>query len=531
MSQRRTGLVAVVLFLGLFSTGWLSPNQQPEFKDKNVYDKARLFEEVLGYVSRYYVDSIDAGDLYEMAIEGMLDRLDDPYTSYLKREAYEDLNLSTTGNYGGVGIRIESRDGWITIVGILNDTPGDRAGLEVGDLIVEIEGTSTEDWTTRRAADLMRGRPGTNVNLTIVRPGVDDPLHFPIKRARVHVNYVEGTRKIAPGIGYVRLTSVSQSAARELREAIETLHADGAEALILDLRGNPGGVLEQGVAITDLFLDRGEVVVEMRGRAPGASQTYEATRPQLWPDMPIVALVNRRTASAAEIIAGALQDHDRALVLGTTTFGKGVAYVVVELSEREALSVTTSRWYTPNGRSIDRPMDRNGAVKVIARADVDDSTQASVAAVYRSDAGRILPGGGGIQPDIVLPDTLSAAEQAFLLALGGDRPKFTDATARYALDLKGSGAITNRDFLVDDQMVAELLHRVRERGVEMPDSIWAPAHDFIAQQLGFEVLRFVFGRTAELERRASKDLQILRAIELLQQTNSQEDLFARASEN
>ena len=218
MSQRRTGLVAVVLFLGLFSTGWLSPNQQPEFKDKNVYDKARLFEEVLGYVSRYYVDSIDAGDLYEMAIEGMLDRLDDPYTSYLKREAYEDLNLSTTGNYGGVGIRIESRDGWITIVGILNDTPGDRAGLEVGDLIVEIEGTSTEDWTTRRAADLMRGRPGTNVNLTIVRAGVDDPLHFPIKRARVHVNYVEGTRKIAPGIGYVRLTSVSQSAARELRE-------------------------------------------------------------------------------------------------------------------------------------------------------------------------------------------------------------------------------------------------------------------------------------------------------------------------
>jgi carboxyl-terminal processing protease len=529
MKQRRIQLVSIVVFLAVVSGGWLI--QRPAVRGANVYDKARLLEEIVARVAQLYVDSIDAGELYEMAIEGMLDRLNDPYTSYLRREAYEELSLSTTGNYGGVGIRIESRDGWITIVAPLPDTPGDRAGLESGDQITEIEGRSTYNWSTQQAADVMRGEPGTDVSMKIVRAGMPEPLAFTITRARIHVNYVEGQTMLAPGIGYLALTSVSQTAGRELRDAIATLRADGAQALVLDLRQNPGRILEQGVAIADMFLEPGEVVVEMKGRAPGASQTYEARQREIWPTMPMVVLVGRGTASAAEIIAGALQDHDRALVLGTETFGKGVAYVVQELSATEAVSVTTSRWYTPSGRSIDRGHPRRRST-VIARARADTAPAADTTqTVYRSDAGRVLRGGGGIRPDLELPDTLSASEQEFAQAVGSKLPEYRNALARYALDLKGRDAVADPEFAVSDTMLGEFLDRIRQRGVEMPDSVWNGAGDLLREQLGFEITRYVFGRAAELKRRVQVDRQVQQAAELLSQARTQEELLALAKNN
>ncbi len=533
MKQRRIALVALVLIIAVVSGGWLV--QQPHARNKTVYDKARLFEDILAYVAEYYVDSLSVSDLYDMAIDGMLDKLDDPYTNYLRREVYEDLTLSTTGNYGGVGIRIDSRDNWITIVTALPDTPGERAGLESGDQIIAIDSVSTEGWTTQQAADVMRGKPGTMVELTVSRAGVTQPLQFEITRARIHVNYIEGRKILAPEIGYVRIASVSETSTAELEAAINQLRAEGARSLILDLRNNPGGILEQGVSIADLFLDRGKVIVEMKGQAPRASSTFRAERGQAWPDMPVVALVNAYTASAAEIISGALQDHDRALVLGTPTFGKGVAYVVFRLSETEAVSVTTSRWYTPVGRSINRPRMQNGqlASAVPSIEEAADSTRSSDSTeVFYSQAGRELKGGGGIQPDIRLePDSLTDAEQAFATALGGNVPKYRDAMARYALDLKGEGTITDEEFVVTDAMLVELLSRLRNRGVELSDAVWAGARDLVSEQFGYEVSRYVFGRPAELRRRAQNDNQIRRAMELLQGANSQADVLQRAMSN
>ncbi len=523
MRHRRLAIGITVVFVAFFSGGWLL--QQPGAPRSDNPNKERLFEEIVAYVSQYYVDTLDTGDLYELAIEGMLERLD-PYTSYLRREGYEALSLSTTGNYGGVGVRIESRDGWITVVGPLPDTPGDRAGIVSGDLIVEIEGRSTKDWQTQQAADLMRGPPGTEVRLKIARAGIPEPLEFVITRAHIHVNYVEGKINVAPGIGYLSLTSVSQTASQELSEAIEDLRARGARALILDLRNNPGGIVQQGVALADLFLDPGEVVVDMRGRAPGESHILGTTRPERWPDLPLVVLINRGTASSAEILAGALQDHDRALLLGTRSFGKGVAYRVFQLSPTEAVTVTTSRWFTPNGRSIDRPQYRFARGGVVARASAADSAPQD--SVFYSDAGRLLDGGGGIRPDIEHPDTLTDGEQAFVRALGGDIPKYTDALARYALDIKGDGSVTSADFTVSPAMLSELLTRVRDRGVELPDSIWAAASDLIGSQLGFEIARYVFGRSTELVRRVRSDEQVAAAIELLQGATTQQDLFHAA---
>jgi carboxyl-terminal processing protease len=525
MKQRRIAFGITVVFVAFFSGGWLL--QRPATQGTGNENKERLFNEIIAYVSQYYVDTLDTGDLYELAIEGMLERLD-PYTSYLRREGYEELSLSTTGNYGGVGCRIESRDGWITVVGPLPDTPGDRAGIVAGDLIIEIEGQSTKDWPSQQAADVMRGPPGTEVKLKIARAGIPKPLDFVITRARIHVNYVEGKTSVAPGIGYLRLTSVSATAAQELSEAIEDLRSQGARSLILDLRNNPGGIVQQGVALADLFLDRGKVVVDMKGRAPGESHILATSRPESWPDLPLVVLINRGTASSAEILAGALQDHDRALLLGTRSFGKGVAYRVFPLSETEAVTVTTSRWYTPSGRSIDRPLFRFAPGGAVAGAGAAADSAAPDSVVFLSDAGRRLEGGGGIQPDIEYPDTLTAPEQVFSRTLGGDIPKYTDALARYALDIKGEGTITDEAFTVSPAMLEQLLERVRARGVEMPDSIWAGASDLISTQFGFELARYVFGRPAELIRRTRADIQVAAAIELLTGASTQEELLAAA---
>jgi carboxyl-terminal processing protease len=529
MRYRPILLVLTVMTLAFVSGGWLV--QRSDAQTASSYERERLFQEILGLVARYYVDTVTTDDLYDMAIEGMLDRLNDPYTSYLKPEVYEELSLSTTGDYGGVGIRIESRDQWITIVGPLADTPGDRAGLQAGDQIIEINGMSTKGWTTQQAADVMRGEPGTDVELMVARAGFYEPMHFVITRAQIHVNYVEGQMMVAPGIGYVQLTSVSREAPQELKAAVDELRSQGARSLIFDLRANPGGILEEGVAIADMFLDEGEVVVEMRGRARGASRTFEAERGESWSGMPIVVLVGQRTASAAEIISGALQDHDRALVLGTPTFGKGVAYVVVQLTETEALSVTTSRWFTPSGRSIDRPIPRFSQ-QIVARAvsGRPDSIPPDTA-VYRSASGRELRGGGGIIPDIELPDTLTATEQQFARALGVDIPAYRDVLARYALDIKGANGVSSEEFQVTDAMMAEFLQRLRNRGVEMPDSVWDGGRDFVAEQFGFEVTRYVFGRQAELNRRVKSDIQVRRAIELLSQADTPAQLIRLATPN
>jgi len=527
MKHRRFAIGLTVIFVAFFSGGWLL--QRPADRPSDEVSKEQLFDEILEYVSIYYVDTLDTSDLYELAIEGMLARLD-PYTSYLRREGYEQLSLSTTGNYGGVGVRIESRDGWITVVGPLPDTPGDRAGIVAGDLIVEIEGRSTKDWPTQQAADLMRGEPGTDVSLKIRRAGIPEPLDFEITRAQIHVNYVEGKTLVTPQIGYLRLSSVSATAARELDDAIRDLSDQGARSLILDLRNNPGGIVQQGVALADLFLDRGQIVVDMKGRHPRESHTLATSRPARWPDLPLVVLINRGTASSAEILAGALQDHDRALLLGARSFGKGVAYRLFELSETEAVTVTTSRWYTPSGRSIDRPNFRFVGGELVANSN-NDSASTADSLIFYSDGGRRLEGGGGIGPDIDIPDTLTTPEQEFVRAMGGDIPKYTDALARYALDIKAEGTITDESFAVTTQMLAELLNRVRARGVEMPDSVWAGASDLIGGQLGFEIARYVFGRPAELARRVREDIQVAAAIDLLARAASQEDLFAATERN
>ena len=533
MKHRRPILIALLVFVGFLSGGWFF--QGPNSQANSARQRARVFESVLRYVAEYYVDSIEAGQLYDMATEGMLDQLRDPYTSFLRETSFEELSISTTGDYGGVGLRIDSRDGWIQVVAPIADSPAARAGLVSGDQIVEVEDQSTHGWTTQKAAHLLRGEPGTDVSIMVRRAGFADSLNFTITRGEIHVNSVEGIKMVAPRVGYLRLTTVSRQSASEVFEAITQLRSRGAEGIIFDLRFNPGGILEEGAALADLFLDQGQVIVETRGRARGATETYVAKRRQPWPDMPLVVLVNRATASAAEILSGALQDHDRAIVLGSPTFGKGVAYLLIEVTDNQAVTITSSRWYTPSGRSIQRGISGSRALSLVASRRAPDSMEVSPEPTeFRTDAGRLIDAGdGGIQPDIFLPrDTLTDGEQIFFVeTIGSKLPDYRNVLTRYARELKGQNAVADPEFDVTDGMLSTILQSLRAAGIEMPDSIFDGGRSLVADQFGLELTRYAFGREAELQRSAATDNQIIRAIELLQAAGSTEELLALATQN
>src|SRR5216110_255970 len=279
MMIRHKGLVvAAIAFAALVSGGWfLQRETEPA---GSVYQQARLFEDVLAHVSDYYVDSIDEKKLYEMAVDGMLDQLHDPYSVYLKPEDFRQLTEATTGNYSGLGIQIDVRDGWITVVAPLPDTPAERAGVQTGDRIVALDGRSTEGWKQDQAVKELRGEAGSPVELRVHRVGIEQPLTFKLTRAVIHVRSVQVATMLDDKVGYVLLTPVSEKSAPELSQAVDSLLKKGMKSLLLDLRGNPGGLLDQGVAVSELFLNPGEEVVAQRGRAPNSTRTYRDAKPQ-----------------------------------------------------------------------------------------------------------------------------------------------------------------------------------------------------------------------------------------------------------
>src|SRR5690606_12990128 len=292
--------------------GWFL--QRGMGQERNVYANARLFEDVLQFVSQSFVDEKDSSELYRMAVDGMLEELGDPHTSLMVADDYERLRLQTQGEYGGIGVSIDRRAGWITVISPLPGTPGERAGLQAGDQIIEVNGESTRDWDTDMAVSKLRGPENSDVDILIARGGVDQPIPITITREEIHIQAVPSAYLLDGNVGYVELVSFSESSTRELREAITELRSDGARGVILDLRGNPGGLLDQGVSVADLFLERGQTVVETKGRAANQNQRAAARTGDQFEGLPVVVLVGPQSASASEIVAGALQDHDRALV-------------------------------------------------------------------------------------------------------------------------------------------------------------------------------------------------------------------------
>jgi carboxyl-terminal processing protease len=537
--KQRWGLIALVAVISFLSGGWLL--QRGVASGGNVYQQARLFDDVLGHVSAYYVDSIGETDLYERATRGMLEQLKDPYSVLLTGDDYKALTEQTSGNYAGLGIQIDVRDGWITVVAPLPETPAERAGVATGDQIIEVDGRSTEGWKNEQAVKALRGDPGSKVTITVRRSGVADPIKFALTRAQIHMRSVPQGTMFDGGVGYISLNPVAETSAEELRSEIVRMKGKGMKSMILDLRFNPGGLLDQGVQVSDLFLDPKQEIVATRGRARGSTKEFYDAARQAWPELPIVVLVNDGTASAAEIIAGALQDHDRAVVVGTPTFGQGLVQTLFPLGDGVALKLTTARWYTPSGRTIQRiakneeEQAKQAALEAgdtLPGAPVEAHSDSAIRSrpAYHTDAGRTVRGGGGIVPDLVIrPDTLSGGEREFAKALGSHLPEYRDVLTSFALEAKTSGAVQTESFTVTPEMRQQVYQRLRAKGIEMTPQVYDGASGLITEQLGYEIARYVFGRPAEFRRHAHDDQQMQTAMELLRKAQTPRDLLSLAT--
>lgn len=354
MSIRKFRLtILVVILVGLAAVFvWERLSiQKVSAEDKTVYEQLQIFSDVLDIVQENYVEEADSKELVEGAITGMLKTLD-PHSSYLNPDAYKELQVETKGSFGGIGIEITIRDGFLTVVSPLEGTPAYDLGIEAGDQILRVDGESTKEMTLMEAVKKMRGPKGTKVVLTIMREGFAKPKDFVVTRATIAIKSVRA-KTLEPGYGYLRLSQFQSTTAKDLGQALTKLEQENQplKGLILDMRNNPGGLLDQAVKVSDEFLDEG-LIVYTGGRLKSQDMRFEAhtnTRPHRYP---IVVLVNEGSASAAEIVAGALQDHKRAVVVGVETFGKGSVQTVMPLRNGAALRLTTSLYYTPSGRSI-----------------------------------------------------------------------------------------------------------------------------------------------------------------------------------
>lgn len=315
------------------------------------YDSLETFTSILAIVKKNYVDEAPTKDLVNGAINGMLNALD-PHSAYLTPELYKELQMDTQGRFGGLGIEITIKDGVLTVVSPIEDTPAFKAGIRPGDQILKIEEEFTKDMTLIEAVKRMRGAKGSKITITIKREGSPELLTFDLVRDTIKVQSVR-SRVLEEGYAYVRLAQFQERSDRDLQRALEKLNSEkgGIRGLVLDLRNNPGGLLTQAVRVSDLFLESG-MIVYTDGRLENQKQKYFAHKEGTWTDFPMVVLVNGGSASASEIVAGALQDHKRALILGNKTFGKGSVQTILPLDDSSALRLTTARYYTPKGRSI-----------------------------------------------------------------------------------------------------------------------------------------------------------------------------------
>lgn len=532
MISRRTSLApAVVLVLSLLAGGWFL--QRGVAQEENVYVQVRLLQEVADHLADQYVEPLEREPLYDAAIDGMLGSLDDPNTTLFGADQYENFRIQTEGDYGGVGLEIVERDDYITVVSPLPGTPGFRAGIRAGDRIVEVEGESIEGWSSQEAVQVLRGPPGSEVQIRVERPGVEDPIAFTLARQEIQLQSVAFASLLEGDVGYVPLSLFSETSTREVRGAADSLRSEGAGALILDLRGNPGGVLDQGIGVADLFLDRDADVAETRGQARDQSRGYQAPGPHVFDDLPLVVLVDRGSASASEIVAGALQDHDRAVVLGTPTFGKGSVQTLFPLTGGHVLKLTTARWYTPRGRSIERlaPSEEDEEGRPLALTldgqlvPVPDTAGRPTVTSY---GGRTLYGGGGIVPDVVvLADTLSADEQRAVRALHRQAGILSTATFDHAVDYLQREEFDPAGFQLPSGEMDRFLGRLREAGLELDEAAGRAAERYLRRRLVREIALRADGERARFLVEMGDDTALQRALVLVRGAAGPGDLFAR----
>jgi len=526
---RRSTLTAVAVAVSsVVVGGWLL--QEGVSRSDNSYLRVRVLQEVIDRVESSFVDEVEYDRLHESAIDGLLRDLGDPHSSLIPASSYENIEIRTRGEYGGIGLEVVDRNGWVTVVSPIPNTPGARAGIRAGDQFFEIEGVPADTMVTDQAVEMLRGRPGTEVSVKVLRPGVDEPIPFTIEREEIQLRAVPFGLMLEHGIGYVPLQTFQVGSEREITTVLDSLReSEGARSLILDLRGNPGGLLDVGIAVSDLFLDMDLSIVETRGRASDQNETYSAREPDAYPSFPIVVLVDRASASASEIVAGALQDHDRAVIIGQPTFGKGSVQTLYRLTGGDVLRLTTARWYTPVGRSIHRVSQRQVEMEgqslgisgeLVIPADMSARPE------FSSMGGRMLYGGGGITPDLVVPpEILSVEETEAVGRVFRQAGAFNVALFNYAVSYIRDHPELEVGYTLSDEDLGMFFEMLRESAAEIDEAAFITGARFVRYHLEREIALQVWGDSGVFEQSRKYDEELASALELLRGVSTQDDLI------
>jgi carboxyl-terminal processing protease len=532
-SRRRTSIVAVLLLLPIVAGGFLL-QEPPRRQGAN----ARLFDQVLSLISRQYVDTLAASELMSRAARGLVDELHDPYSELLSPSESEEFSRGTNGRYGGTGMLLgEEDDRVVTVQRVFPNTPAGDAGVREGDRIISIGDSSTTAWGLSKVSEHLRGAPGSRVTVGFSRIGVSGPIRLTFVRREVHVPAVPYFT-VLDGVGYIPLQTFNENSTDEVESAVRTLVSQGARGLVLDLRDNGGGIVEQALSVSSLFLRDSQEIVSVRARGM-PTEVSRAEGVALADRVPLVVLTNGGTASAAEIVAGALQDHDRALVLGGTSYGKGLVQSLYSLDGGFSLKLTTGKWYTPSGRSIhrERRLTDDGRIiegrledgRIVEGTGDSVETEASRSRRprYRSDAGRVVYGGGGIVPDfLVHEDSMSTIEQEFVRSIATRGQQIQTVLQQYSLELHDE---VPRDFVVTETWKDELRRRLRRAGVNIEPRFDSVAVRMLGDELAHRVARRAFGEAEAKRRTIAEDRALTRAIDLLKRSRSQQDLLRTAS--
>ena len=518
--QRRHVALLGLLVLPVAAGGFL-------MQDRGTTDGARVLDQVLSLVAERFVDTVSSASLYEKAAKGLVKELNDPYSELFSPKELASFSQQTNGKYAGIGMQIEDQQGAITISKVFPHTPAEAAGVRDGDKILFVDSLSTRGWKTQQVSDYLIGKEGTKVTVKFGRPGVPEPITTTFTRQVIHIPAVPYAIVLENRVGYVPLQRFNATSAEEVKTAVASLQKEGIKGVILDMRGNPGGILEQSIVMSNLFLNSGQEIVSVRSRA-NETQKYTTRGAPAFPTLPVTVLTDEYSASASEIVAGALQDHDRALVVGQTTFGKGLVQTLFPLDGGYALKITTAKWYTPSGRSIQRERKFVNGRFVEEKPDsAETEAKKKSRPAYRSDAGRIVYGGGGVAPDLLVrDDTLTTAEQTLAKALA---PKSQDVYVTlydYSLEL-ARGA--KKDFTVVPAWRDELYRRITAKGVKVERAQYDGASRYVDRLLDQRISQLMGGDSTAKRRDLQFDAPLRKALVLMEKGNTQKDLFVLAA--
>ena len=513
-SGRGVVVLVVVLAVSAILGGLYGPSVRATAAGQNdMQDSVKSFTRVLSVVERNYADPVDTDKvIYDGAIPGML-RVLDPHSNFFDPKQYALFKEEQEGKYYGVGMTVQQRENQTVVLSPFVGSPAYKAGIRPGDIIQKVDGKSCDGLTTTEVADMLKGAKGTVVHISLGREGWDKPIEVTVTRDEIPRPGVEYYTMVKPGIGYVRVTTFNETTDSDLADALKQLDVSKLDGLIIDLRNNGGGLLNQAVGMADMFLDKNEIVVSHRGRA-SQERRYYAVRGNQGIEVPVIVLINGQSASASEIVSGAIQDHDRGLIVGETSFGKGLVQTQFPLSEDTALLLTTARYYTPSGRLIQRDY------KNISLYDYHYNPQPpKKPEVKLTDSGRQVFGGGGITPDDVVAAPKPDDFQQMLFRRGvfySQQQGVGDFTRFYL----GEKPDITKDFVVNDDVIAQFRKYLDQQKIKYTEDNIQANLAWLKWQIKREVFTSYFGLTDGYKVELQDDPQLEKAVELIPQAKA-----------